>query len=292
MATKYSPIWKDVFYETTDDTFTYFINLVADESTSESTIYEGKAYKAPNEDKIRININKICQNYLEPADINLLLTGDNESVTSYNCIKEFKIYKGGTNTALQTYVFVYDYDYGDGWNGTARDLGLPINNHYIDGMLKLYSTMDGGKRVVTYSNFSDYNKKVCKDWVLYYVNAQGGWSSFVIEGTVTRTDKITQYTTDKYYDNTSYDFGTDRYVAEISTEYTLNTHYLSDEESQKVAHNIIPSNRVYLHNVTEGRIIPVNITDTSVKYQTYRNNGKKKAQYQFKVKESQLKVRR
>lgn len=288
----YAPIWKDIFYTATDETFSYFINLVGDGTTTESTIYEGKANKAPNEDAIKINVSRICQNYLSPTDITSILNGDEEEVTTYNCIKEFKIYKSGTNTPLETYQFLYDYDYGDGWNGTAKDMGLPINNHYVEGMLKLCTSIDGDKKVTTTCNSNNYTKKVCKDWVLYYVNAKGGWSSFVLEGAVTETDKITQYTTDKYYDNQSYDFGTERYVAEIATEYTLNTHYLSDEESYQLAHNLISSNRVYLHHISEGKIIPVNITDTSIKYQTYQNNGKKKAQYQFKAKESQLKVRR
>ena len=72
----------------------------------------------------------------------------------------------------------------------------------------------------------------------------------------------------------------------------MNTHYLSDEEAANLSKNLVGSNMVYLHNLMDGTIRPVIITDTQVTYQTYQTNGKKMAQYKINIVESQSKIRR
>ena len=132
----------------------------------------------------------------------------------------------------------------------------------------------------------------CAPYALYYLNSYGGWDAFMIEGTVIKKDNYTTYTTDRVANNTTLEFELNKYVTEINTTYTLNTNYLSDEESANLAKNLIGSIRVYLHNIEEGWVKPVIITDTNVTYQTYQTNGRKLAQYQINVKESRTKIRR
>lgn len=191
-------------------------------------------------------------------------------------------------------------------------LGSPINGRYAEGALQLWSYVtysDGKYRVITESRDTEGYQYTCPvdkaNYVLYYLNSYGGWNSFVIEGTVLKKDAITQYTTDKAFDNRTLQFEKDRYVSEISTSYELNTGYLSDWESANLAKNLIGSNKVYLHCLGEGYLTngvdyfnipsfikPVVITDVNVSYQTYETNGKKLSKYKINVQDSQSKIRR
>lgn len=132
----------------------------------------------------------------------------------------------------------------------------------------------------------------CINYVLYYVNARGGWDSFCIQGSGLKKENITAYTTDRSYDNNTMEFEQMRNVTEIQTVYELNTHYLTDEQSENLAKNLLGSNMVYLHDFTDGVVRPVVIQDKAVTYQTYQTNGKKLAQYKITVAESQIKHRR
>lgn len=132
----------------------------------------------------------------------------------------------------------------------------------------------------------------CINYVLYYVNARGGWDSFCIQGSGLKKENITAYTTDRSYNNNTMEFEQMRNVTEIQTVYELNTHYLTDEQSENLAKNLLGSNMVYLHDFTDGTIKPVIIQDKAVTYQTYQTNGKKLAQYKITVAESQIKHRR
>lgn len=191
-------------------------------------------------------------------------------------------------------------------------LGSPINGHYTDGMLKLWSyvTREGNTyKEYTYSTDEDRYQYTCGvdkgNYALYYLNSYGGWNSFLIEGNVIKKDRITQFTTDKVFDNMRYDFEKDRYVSEIQTSYELNTNYLSDAESANLAKNLLSSNKVYLHVLGEGYITngvdwynipsfikPVIITDVNVTYQTYAGNNRKMAQYRINIEDSQTKIRK
>lgn len=132
----------------------------------------------------------------------------------------------------------------------------------------------------------------CLDYVLYYVNARGGWDQFVIQGAVKKRDNITVYSTDRPRNNTTLEFEQMRNVTEIQTIYELNTHFLSDEQSEKLAKHLLGSNLVYLHCLKDGSVRPVTIQDKDITYQTYQTNGNKLAQYKITVAESQIKHRK
>lgn len=132
----------------------------------------------------------------------------------------------------------------------------------------------------------------CLDYVLYYVNARGGWDQFVIQGAVKKRDNIKVYSTDRPRNNTTLEFEQMRNVTEIQTIYELNTHFLSDEQSEKLAKHLLGSNLVYLHCLKDGSIRPVTIQDKDITYQTYQTNGNKLAQYKITVAESQIKHRK
>ena len=282
------PIWKDIYYTTTADSLTYTIEL------NGAVIYSGKAVKFPNADTLKININKVCRNYLSWDITPMLWDWDGEQLLYIdpNASRVFTL-KDKNGNVLETNN--YYYNWSNEWYETLYNEQV-INGHYADFMLRLYPynriIEDGSRQMATIRNYPNaYRIKACGDYVLYYLGLYG-WYSFLIEGEVIKRDNITQYKTDRTFNNTTLEFEANRYVSEIKTTYELNTNYLTDEESERLCRNLIGSNKVYLHNLKDGTIRPVLIEDTNVVYQKYATNGKKLSQYKITVSESQQKIRR
>lgn len=125
-----------------------------------------------------------------------------------------------------------------------------------------------------------------KDYVLYYVNAAGGWDSLLIEGNVKKTDEFESESYIKRVLRPSTEFARNKYLNTITSSWTLYTGYLNDEQASKM-HNLLESTQVYLHNLKDNTITPVLITDTSCEYKTYTNQGKNKFYYTINVESSQ-----
>ncbi len=125
-----------------------------------------------------------------------------------------------------------------------------------------------------------------KDYVLYYVNAAGGWDSLLIEGNVKKTDEFESESYIKRVLRPSTEFARNKYLNTITSSWTLYTGYLNDEQASKM-YNLLESTQVYLHNLKDNTITPVLITDTSCEYKTYTNQGKNKFYYTINVEASQ-----
>lgn len=142
-----------------------------------------------------------------------------------------------------------------------------------------------------YVNDAEYKiVDTCSEYVFYYINAHGGWDSFLIEGNNKRVDKLTSYNTIKNFDNTKPDFETKKYITIINPTFELSTHYLTNDEASRM-YNLLESNEVYLHNLITGDIVPVNISLNTVEYKTFTNNGRKKFLYKINVELAQTRIR-
>ena len=281
MATIKAPIWKDTFYTASTSTLVYSIVL------GNRTIFRGKAYKMPNENILKLNINKICQDYLE-QDIDNILTGSTSQTNAEACL-DFDL-KNSTGGTINTYRFLYDWDYDHSWTGQSATLTEVVNGHYAAGQWKLATSVNTAGTVTTVSNNSTlYNKEVCGDYVLHYVGAKG-WASFVFEGKCTKTDAITPHYFNKAFDNTTAEFEQGKYMTEISTTYKLNTGILSEEEAARFAKNVVSSPKAYLQILSEGKIIPVVITTNQAEYKL--EDGQNLITYELNVKESQTKLKK
>lgn len=137
-----------------------------------------------------------------------------------------------------------------------------------------------------------YECRYCGDIALYYVNAYGGWDAFLIEGVCKKVDNLTEYTLNRSFDNTTIQFEKKRYMVEINPSWELHTGWLTDEESERLARHLISSPTVYMHNLKEDKIIPVNITNTTAEYKTFKNNEKKMIGFTITVQQSQTRIRR
>ena len=287
---KYYSVWEDVILHRTESVFDYRIYNGTD------LIFQGRAYKRPNAETNDIKLNKIFENYLSNSINDLLNSGEPED-TGINASKVFKIMKldaDGTETLIDEYTILYDWSYDFRFRGENTDLSRPINGRYVAGMYKMDTTVDGKSGTVT-NNLTEgpYNVLAdCGEYALYYLNAYGGWDALLIDGTVLKKSTITQYTTDKNYDNNRIEFEQVKYINEIQDAYEINTGFLTDEQAANLSKNLIPSKEVYLHFLNDNKIIPVLITDTSVTYQTYRTNNLQMPQYKINVKESQIKLRK
>ena len=276
----YAPIYKDTYYTTTASSLNYRIYL------GEDVIFSGKAYRMPNGGQINININKVCQNYLM-QDIDSLLTGSSSSQRNYDAVGDF-VLKNATGGTLETYRFLYDWDYGHSWTGQSVTLSEPINGEFISGQMKLKTTVaTSTNNVNTYRSTGSYDKEVCGPATLYYTNRRGGWDCFAFHK-MEKSDNITAHSYSKAFNNNTYEFEENRYISSVDTSYKLFTGILTDEQSELFAKHLVGSNKCYLHLFEEGRIVPVVITDTSV---TYKDSDEDVITYQITVKESQSKQR-
>lgn len=153
----------------------------------------------------------------------------------------------------------------------------------------LVKAPDGFDTVQFFNEYIPIKNTCCK-YCLYYQNALGGWDSFLINGNDKQTDKITSYKYIKAVNNTTRDFGTKKYLNVINSTYKLYTDYLTDDEASRMYH-LLESTEVYMHNLEDDTIIPVNITNNTCEYKTFSNNGKKKFYYEIDVEFAQHKIR-
>lgn len=276
-----APIYKDTYYTTSSNSFVYTLN------TDGGAIFSGKAYKMPSQANIKININKVCQDYLR-QDIDDILSGSS-SGTNVNACKDF-ILKNSTGGTVETYRFLYDWDYDHNWTGQTATLSEPINGEYDTAMYKLKTVVSGTANTVkTFRNTGDYTKLVCADYCIYYVNARGGWDAFAFTGKCRKTDNITQYSFNRAFDNNTREFEAGRYISEIVETFELNTGILTEAQAALFAKHLIGSNNCYLHNTKEGWIKPAVITDTQAKYKL--DDDENVITYTLKIKLSQSKIR-
>lgn len=291
MATIKAPIWQDIYYTvsatptaTTFTAFDYAVQLPGGRS-----IYTGRANLKPNATYVSINISKICRDYIKDTFSQVdfrTLTG--QTYLHPQSYVEFNLVNLVNGEVLATYGFVYDWSYED-WDGNDRTVSNPINGHSMAGMYAFHSSFNGVLSGITTQVGNIAGSNACGEIALYYKNRKGGWDSFLIEGTWTKTDSYTKYTYNRSFDNNTLEFENGTYHSQIITSYQLNTGWLNDQESKNLAFNLLSSNEVYLHNLCEDKVYPVVITDNTATYKTYKNNQRRLVNYQINCEESQRK---
>lgn len=145
--------------------------------------------------------------------------------------------------------------------------------------------------MITFGDDVHYDGHYCGKYALYYQNIYGGWDAFLIEGSVIKSNKVSDYKYSKSFDNTTLDKANWVYAKDITVSYACTTGWLSDEESKRLAKHLLSSPDIYLHEFESDKIIPVNITDTSYKIKTYQNEGKKLVNYVINLEEGSIKTR-
>ena len=277
-----APIWKDVYYSSTADSITYTIK------TGGSTIFSGKAVKFPGAATVEVNVSLICRNFMNNDLPDFSGVNAATSFTNSNACRTFTFTASDTSSTT-SYKFLWDWSYQD-WNGGSKSMSSPINGHYCQNMLVFSSSVSSGGVVTNSITFP--GGSYCGDMALYYQGAAGGWNSFLIEGNVMRTDKLTRYNISRRVKNTSIDFENTTYSTDVEPTYQVYTGWLTDAQSKRLADNLLESTRVYAHDFKTGEIFPVVITDASIQHKTYKTNSHKPVNYVISLKASQTKIRR
>ena len=150
----------------------------------------------------------------------------------------------------------------------------------------------GNVESVTIGNKTFKIVNTCSRYALYYVNAYGGWDSFLIEGNHMVSDNITRHTRETEYDNRSIqNRGKHNYVNEIVKSMTLHTSWLSDEESLRM-HHLLNSTEVYLYDMEIKQMIPIILSNSTTDYKTYKSNSGKLVNYAIEVEYANTRLRR
>lgn len=132
----------------------------------------------------------------------------------------------------------------------------------------------------------------CAKYVLYYVNAFGGWDSLLIEGNTLEADTLKRFTREVVYDNRQIqNRGIHNYVNEVTKGFTFHSGWLLDDQGERM-HHLINSTFVYLYDIANDDMIPVTIPATSCEYRTYKNQGNRLVDYIIQVEVAQNRVRR
>lgn len=146
--------------------------------------------------------------------------------------------------------------------------------------------------IVDYSGDVKYFKvkRTCAKYACYYLNKYGGWDSMLFVGRSTKesaANTISQFKKD--VDNSTKEFQYTDYQRVKKISYKLNTNYLTDAQSAMM-HNLLDSNKVYLHNLETGEIFPVTIVTNSYEVKTYFNQKRKLYTYTIDFTKSQEQV--
>lgn len=266
-----SSIWRDIYYTGNESALSYYIKV---DSQDGNTIFNGKAYALPDSNIVSINISKLCADYLS----NELTTLDNGTYVNPMASRYFYLFNGN-GSLLETYLFSYDWSY--------EVSPASITPRYGIGQ-KVVTTTKGTTAYTNTISTYDSSSLYCGRFALIYLEPCGKWNSFLMEGRYRVSDTFNTYTTDRVYNNNTVEFGTNKYINQISTSYELSTGWLSDRDSELFAKNILRSIKVYLQDIEKNTVIPVVIMDSNVERKQYRNE-KELISYTITVEESQNK---
>ena len=294
------PAWKDTNTVIgTNDIY----NMVLKSGNQE--LFREKMFKAPNENNLIVNFNRLVESFLAP--------------------REFPI--GNTSRPLFSFTASFgnqDYEYSvvDDWSYNDEDFQVSLSRPYQSelalGQYLVYSLLNAST-ITVYANgykvftttpsaneYYDISRRVteCGTWqvkqgstllqswntvdakyVIYYYNKYAGWDSFVVKGPVVPSVAVARdtYTNPRRRSRV--------YQSNVVTNYKINTGILTDKESPVVS-EIVASPEVILHDLENKNLISVKVITDSVERKTFKNQGRQFATYQFDLESETTQVRR
>ena len=294
------PAWKDTNTVIgTNDIY----NMVL--KSGNQVLFREKMFKAPNENNLIVNFNRLVESFLAP--------------------REFPI--GNTSRPLFSFTASFgnqDYEYSvvDDWSYDDEDFQVSLSRPYQSelalGQYLVYSLLNAST-IAVYANgykvftttpsaneYYDISRRVteCGTWqvkqgstllqswnvvdakyVIYYYNKYAGWDSFVVKGPVVPSVTVARdtYTNPRRRSRV--------YQSNVVTNYKINTGILTDKESPVVS-EIVASPEVVLHDLENNNLISVKVITDSVERKTFRNQGRQFATYQFDLESETTQVRR
>ncbi|WP_418981693.1 hypothetical protein [Alistipes sp.] len=318
--TKAQPIWKDFIVllegESWGDSVRYYVTCDGER------IFSGKAHRRPGDESIRFTINDICAPYLS-QDFRPESLSERGVVRNEGAGRHFAVFDSSDHTLLDEVFFYLDFSFDPSYDATKAGPSLPVTgtvdprqtlvvSTYDDSLVEVRVTTSQGRELAfthrgagtpatlyfPVGDFPDARKiealgrtyevaRRCGRYVLYYVNAFGGWDSLAVDGTALETDNYTRSTYKRSYDNSApWAKGTVNYRNDYEKSVKLVTGWLSDEQSRRM-HHLFGSTNVYLHDLSTHTTRAVTISDKSFVYKTYRSEGRRLVNYTLNATVSQ-----
>lgn len=152
-------------------------------------------------------------------------------------------------------------DYNDDYNDDFLRSTQYFGSTYVIPL----SDYPGAVKVV-YGNITWLLSDKCPQFVIYYLNAHGGWDALPVEGRTVRADGLTRYNKDIVYDNRqSSARGRDNYVNEIKRNFTFWTGWLTTDQSSRM-HHLLNSPKVYFQDMGSRIVYPLVLTNSTTEY--------------------------
>lgn len=189
-------------------------------------------------------------------------------------------------------------------NGQSATVSVPQKTSYSNAFELDVLSLGGSDILYNFSSrYPTYNKiqigtvhyaivPPCNRYVLYYVNAFGGWDSFLVEGPAEISDGQARTVHAHEYDNADGTAAGRRVtVNELTRGYTFHTGWLTDAESSRM-HHLLNATDVYVHDLEDGTVVPVVLTGSETQHKTFRSNGRQFVDYTITAQLAQERIRR
>lgn len=158
------PVWRTTYYDTVEDSITFRIT-----NDDGEEIYRARADRRPDEDIMRINLNKPCQNALDSMLSGW--NGESDVVVPQNAYMVFHLQfpDGDGWETVYSFAFVNDWSYED---HQGNEYSEPINGHAAPGMFLPYSYLVTGD-----------SETICyRMWEPYFIITYGENATFTYSG--------------------------------------------------------------------------------------------------------------
>lgn len=133
----------------------------------------------------------------------------------------------------------------------------------------------------------------CSDFVLYYLNSYGGWDGYIIDGALAPSFGVERGTFNRdYLNDYPESAGVVNYRNDITRRAQVRTGWLTDGESETMAHNLFASPLVYLYNIKAEVLTPVRLTGADYEVKTYNLNSGNLVNYALDIEVTRTYTRR
>lgn len=196
-----------------------------------------------------------------------------------------------TATAGSTQIEIIDYGAYSRAFSSDFDIGgvkwlnaTSVANNVFD--LSSYTSAHDSKVLVKAGSGSSIEYALvgdCYRYMLYYLNAFGGWDFLLIEGNDMQTDTYSRKSIGQTYNNAqSRNRGMRNYRNDVTRKWNLRTLWI-DDEGAKNMHHLLGSVDVYLYDLQDKQLYPVTINNGNCEYKTYKNNGNKLVRFDIEA---------
>ena len=317
-------VWKDFDYKITgvSDYVEYEVNVYTpDDGAYDENIYKGRAKAKPNTKEVTIRLSDFAKDVVNSKADDRFLDGVNRFCMLDNYCMGVGVVHNNKETI---YNFINNYDYNES-NKIPYIISNPITEYTDRGyniisifnesnrlaefgvewaknsfnyeiypyqafLFQLKNMAVGNYKIVDETNKTLYEftvKHSCSRYKIHYINAMGGYDTMVLEAPRDlRTDNFSFDNYETNFNNQNIQQrGVNRYKVDITPKWELHTGWLNDEQSKKM-YNVFSSTMIWLEDTEEDKIYPVHITNNSLDYKTFTNNGKKLISYTINLESS------